>query len=968
MTRPWWSSTSSALLLAAVVACGSSAHQPVTVPPPVDVPPGGDVTPTPPGPASPTIPLWPAIKRGVLANGLTYYVLPHAEPQDRVYLWLAVDAGAVQEDDDQRGLAHFVEHMGFNGTTRFPKSAIVDFVEKTGMDFGAHLNAYTSFDETVYQLEVPTDDPALVRTGLDVLYDWASGMAFEAAEVEKERGVVLEEWRLGLGPWDRVFDKQFPVLMPGSRYAERLPIGKPEILKTAPRDALVRFYKDWYRPDLMAVIVVGDIDPAALEAQVRATFGDLQGPGAARKKATGGVPTVRGLPVSIVADAELPMTSVGITTLAPRHGEATEADYRRYLVEMMFGSMLGERLDDLAAAPDAPIRNASAGSSGFVREVDSFSLDAQVAGGKATDALRLLARELRRVEQHGFGAAEFERAKRRALRNAEQSAREADKTDGADLAAEMTRNFFEGEFMCGRQVELELMTRFMPTITLAELAALPATFGAPDTRVVTIAGPDAATLPTEAQVRAVLAEVAAEAVPAWTDSVGDRALIATAPTPGAVVKEGAIAEAGLTTWVLANGATVILKPTDFEADAVYLNATSQGGSSLFADRDLPTGLVVDDVVGAMGLGDFAPRDLAKALSGKVARVYPVISEIGESVRGNAAASDVETMLQLTHLTFTAPRRDSAQFAIWQKGAAEDAREWQRLPEVAFEEEMARFTSGGNQRRMRMTESDVGKVDLDRALALYAERFANAADFTFVLVGNIDLATIKPLVERYLGSLPAKKAKPEKARDIGVRPLAGVQTHITARGSEPKAHVELQFSAHDKYTANGERDVGILSDVLSIRLREVLREDMGGVYGVGAWGWHSRRPIGERGFQISFGCDPARVDELKAAVFTVVKEVQTSGASDDNLAKARASRKRSMETDLRDNGYWLRKLAQAFSYGDDPRDIGKLEPVLGRITSANLKAAAKHYLDTSRYVFGVMTPVAKVAPAPVAPGN
>jgi zinc protease len=949
-------------VFAAAAACGSGPKRPVIIPGPVDVPPGdGHLTP-PPAPASPLIPLRADMRKGVLANGLTYYVLPHAEPQDRVYLWLAVNAGAVQEDDDQRGLAHFVEHMGFNGTAKYPKSAIVDFVEKTGMEFGAHLNAYTSFDETVYQLQVPTDDPALVATGLDILHEWASAMSFDPAEVDKERGVVLEEWRLGLGPFERVFDKQFPLILPGTRAAERLPIGKPEILRTAKRDTLVRFYQDWYRPDLMAVIVVGDIDPAALEAQVQAQFADLQGPGAPRQRPSGGVPTVRTQTVSVVTDPEMPVTSIGFSSTMPHRSEVTEADFRRYIVESLFHSMLGERFDDLAAKPGAPIRSGYSSTGEFTRDVDVFSVDAQVADGKLQAAFELVARELRRIEVHGFGQAELDRAKARLLRGAKQGAIEDAKQDGRDLAAEASRNFLSGEFMCGAAAELAYFERLVPTVTLAEMGPLLASWGPADTRTITIAGPSTMTAPTEASVRAWLAAAASADVPAWGDAVGDKPLIATAPTPGTIAREGSVAEIGVTEWTLSNGARVIIKPTDFENDAVRVRAMSPGGSSLLADRDLPTALVADDVVGAMGFGEFSPRDLGKALSGRVASAYPWITESSEGVSARGAASDLEVVLQLVHLAFTSPRKDPEAFAVWQAGAAEDAREWQRLPEVAFSEEMARFTSGGNPRRMRLTEADIGKVDLDRALALYRERFANAGDFTFTIVGNVDLAALRPLVEKYVASLPSSGAKAERARDIGVRPLAGVKVHETKRGQEPKAQVSLQFEAPDKWTKEAAIDLDVMSEVLGIRLREVLREDMGGVYGVGAWGWLTRLPTQLRSFRIGFGCDPERVADLKKAVFTVIAELQTGGASDDNLTKVRETRRRNLQLNLRDNDHWARELASAYFYGDDPKTIDDLEPITARITSANVKAAAKRFLDVKRYVFGTMVPATAAAPA------
>ncbi|MBA3454930.1 MAG: insulinase family protein, partial [Deltaproteobacteria bacterium] len=391
------------LTLATLVACGGS--KPTPSPGPGPGPDGAPVAtdkvaPIPTGDDA-VLPLWPEVKKGKLANGLTYYILKHGKPEGRAFLWLAVNAGSVQEDDDQRGLAHFAEHMAFNGTKNFPKAEIINYLEKIGMGFGADLNASTDFDETIYKLTVPTDNKEFVGKGLDILRDWAGNITFDAAEVEKERGVVMEEWRLGRGAAMRVFDKQAKVLLKGSRYGDRLPIGLPEILKGAPRDALVRYYKDWYRPDLMAVIAVGDLDPAAIEKEIQARFGDLKNPDKPRPRPDAGVPKADGTRVSIVTDKELPMAFITVNNVFPHRSEASVKDFRRIVAEQIYGQIVNERLGALGRRKEAAFAFAAVGVQPMGREIDMFSRIAQVKGGKAEDTLRALFTETLRVERHG---------------------------------------------------------------------------------------------------------------------------------------------------------------------------------------------------------------------------------------------------------------------------------------------------------------------------------------------------------------------------------------------------------------------------------------------------------------------------------------------------------------------------------------------------------------------------------------
>jgi zinc protease len=942
------------LLLALLITapgCGSSPPAPAA---PDRAAPAASTTVTSPlGDDDKPLPIDSRVKKGKLENGLTYYILPHTKPEKRAQIWLAVNAGSVLEDDDQRGLAHFVEHMSFNGTRRFPKQALVDFVEKSGVRFGADLNAYTSFDETVYTLQVPTDKPEVVGKAMNVLRDWADGVTFDPEEVEKERGVVLEEWRLGRGASMRLFDKTAPVVFHGSKYAERLPIGKPDIIKNAPRDALVRFYHDWYRPDLMAVVAVGDFTTADIEGRIKAEFGSLAAPKSPRPRTVAKVPPHDKPLVTIESDPEMPRTSVSIMSKLPHRPEKTARDYRRAVEERLFNSMLNARLDELRRQPDAPFLSASSNSSAFVRDADVFQQSAQVREDGVLQGFGALLEEVLRVERHGFTKTELDRAKSQVLRQYQQGVKERDKRDGRVYAAEIVRNFLTEETMPGLETELALVEKFLPTYSLGELNQVGKTLGA-GSRVISVTGP------------AQMAKVSPEALVATTKSVEGRdikpyedgdpnaKLMAQAPSGGPVVKTETVPEIGVTVWTLKNGVRVVLKPTNFSNDEVKMSAFSPGGTSLAKDADWDSSKFSDTVVTQGGLGPFDVVKLRKSLAGKIASVSTRIGELDEGVFGQAAPSDLETLFQMVYLSFTAPRRDDAAFSAWRSREVETVKNRRLSPEATFAEDLVAFSTQNHLRRRPTTPESLQKIDWDKAMAFYKDRFADAGDFTFVFVGNIDLDKMKPLVETYLGSLPTKGRK-ETWRDVKVTFPEGAVTKTVTKGTEPKSSVNLTFHGTEKWSRDTENDMRMLGEVLGMRLREILREDMGGVYGVRSSGSISRRPKPEYTFTVSFGCAPENVDKLLKAVFDEIKAVQDKGVGDDYIAKIKEQRKRSHETNLKDNAFWGRELERAYTYGDDPKLIPDITPMIEKVSSERVRAAAKKYLQNKQYVLGVLKP-------------
>ncbi|HEX9731594.1 MAG TPA: insulinase family protein [Thermoanaerobaculia bacterium] len=907
-------------------------------------------------PLDASLPLAPDLVKGELDNGLTYYVRTNGRPEKRAELRLFVRAGSLQEDEDQRGLAHFVEHMAFNGTRRFEKQEIVDYLESIGMRFGPDINAYTSFDETVYMLTVPTDDDAILARAFEILEDWAHGIAFDGEEIDKERGVVVEEWRLGRGAAARIRDQQFPILFQGSRYAERLPIGEKEILETAPYDALKRFYRDWYRPDLMAVAAVGDFDPGRVEELIRKHFSGLQGPPQPRPREVWPVPDHEETLWSFTTDPEIPNTTVSVFYKLPLPGEGTFGDYRRAQVEALYSAMLNARLGEIAQRPDPPFLFGYAAKNNLVLSRAVYVQAAAVREGGVERGLEAVLTEAERVDRHGFAAGELERAKKDLVRTYEQAFRERDKQPSAALAAELGRNFLTAESVPGIAAELRLVERFLPAIDLAEVNELARDWITEDNRVILVSGPqkEGAALPVKEDLQALFAAIPEREVEPWVDEVLDEPLVAAAPAPGAVTETAEIAEIGVTEWRLANGVKVVLRPTDFRNDQVLLQGFSPGGHSLASDQDYLSASFATAIVSESGFGNFSSIELEKALAGKVAGGSPFIGELEEGYRGSASPEDLETLLQLVYLAFTAPRLDAdatqslmSRYRILLENRLSD-------PATVFRDELARVLSGDHPRNQPLSPELLDQVDPEKALAVYRDRFADASDFTFVMVGNFEAAALRPLVETWLGGLPST-AREETWRDVGVRTPDEVVRFEVEKGLEPKSQVRLIFTGPATWSREASHDVRSLAEVLNLRLREVLREDMGATYGVGVGGSIALRPREEYTVRISFGCAPDAVENLVDVIFAELEAAREKGVDEGDLGKVKEALRRQREVDLKENGYWLSALANYYSHGHDPRWILDVEEESDAVTLERVREAARRYLDPARYVLGVLYP-------------
>jgi len=934
--------------LLALAACAAPFSSPRTA--------TGGPTTAQSAPVEPPLSLDPAILHGRLPNGMAYFVRANRKPEQRADLWLVINAGSILEDDDQRGLAHFVEHMAFNGTERFAKRELVDLLESFGIRFGADLNASTGFDETVYTLRVPTDRPELLAQAFEVLEQWACCVTFQRDDVEAERGIVVEEWRLGRGAAARVRDHQLPVLWHGSRYAERLPIGDMKIIESAPARVLRRYYDDWYRPDLMTVVAVGDFDAAALATEIRRRFSPLRRRGRQRWRFEAPVPPHPGTLADIATDPELTVATAAIEVKTAERANATAADLRRSLVESLYAGLLNARLDELRRQPDPPFLFASSSASDGLRTADAFRFQVGSDPAKLERAVEAMAIEMERVRRHGFTDSELDRARRNVLRGYEQAVAEKDRRDSSDLASELVRLALEGEAAPGIEKELEIVRELLPAIELAEVQRAGELWSGTDNRVLLASGPqkEGVVLPSAESLLALVSAVRDRPIDPYEDRQTAAPLVAHPPVPGSILSETPIDAIQAIDWRLSNGVRVILKPTDFQQDQILLTGWRPGGHSTASDEDFLSASLASGLLREGGLGEFDATTLRKAMAGKVVGAAASIGELEESVGGSASHRDLESLFELVYLSMTAPRKDRQAFDSTLSRMRVSLENRLAQPTAWFHDAMAEALSSQHPRRRPLTPERLKEIDLDVVERFFRQRFADANGFTFVLVGSFSADRVRPYVERWLGGLPATGTA-SAWRDIGVRPPVGIVPIVVRRGLEPKASVQLVFAQPAEASREAIHDLRSLADVLRAELREALREDQGGVYGVGVSGSLSDRPLAESRLAIGFGCDPQRVDELVASVFATLARLRAEGPTEDRLQKVRESQRREREVALRENGFWLGTLQYTLSRGLDPALILDYDSLIARVTVENVRAAAGRYADPSRYVLGKLLP-------------
>ncbi|KAA6430469.1 insulinase family protein [Dyadobacter flavalbus] len=906
------------------------------------------------------IPLDPNVKTGKLKNGITYYIRKNAEPKNRAELRLAVKAGSVLETDQQQGLAHFMEHMNFNGTTNFPKNELVNFLQKTGVRFGADLNAYTGFDETVYMLPIPTDSAGLLEKGIQVLEDWAHGALLDSAEIEKERGVVLEESRMGRGAQQRMRDQFLKVILNNSRYAERLPIGKDSILKVFKPQAIRSFYKDWYRPDLMAVIAVGDFDVAKTEAIIIQKFSSIPAPVNPKKRIKYDIPLDGTTKVAIVTDPEYPQNLIQLIYKQPNKKDKSLKDVRDNFAQELYNAMMGQRIQELTQTAKPPFLYGGSQYGDFLGNLDSYTSIALAKDAPSMKtALTALLEENARVQKFGFTQPELDRAKKDFLNAIEQYYKEKDKTKSSSHVQEYLNHFLLDKPYMGADAYFEFVKKYLGGVTLAEVNALAKKYITDKNRAVVVMGPEKSKdeLPTEAEIRTLLA-TAGKNVTAYVDEAVDSPLLSSEPKAGKVTSEKTLPELDVTELKLSNGVKVLLKPTDFKNDEILIKATAKGGYSLFPN-ERETGIFASYLVESGGVGPYNQTQLQKFMAGKTASVGPYISELTEGIAGNTNPKDLETALQLIYAYFTAPRKDTAVVSgilANQKAYLENMQKT-LTPEKVFSDSLNAILTSHNPKRRPLKPESIDKVSLNRALEIYKDRFSDASDFVFTIVGAFKTDEIKPLLEKYIGALPSTE-RDDNFNHPNIFPPKGRIEKTVYKGLEPKSRVTLISSGEFEYSPENNIQIEALQEVLQIKLIEALREEESGVYGVSVSEGTDKFPTGHYRFSISFGCAPENVEKLVKRTQEEIDKIKQNGADKKDIEKFVAETRRKLETALKTNSFWLDYLDDNTYLGDDLNEILQEEKLLGSITEASTKAAAQQYFKDADFIKAVLMPESK----------
>ena len=920
---------------------------------------------TAPAAAEAPIPLDASVRTGTLSNGLTFFIRQNPRPANRVMLRLVVKAGSVDEADDQLGLAHVLEHMAFNGTARFKPGELVSYLESIGAQFGPHVNAYTSFDETVYMLDVPVDRQGALVRGFEALSDFAGGMTLDPAEIDRERGVVIEEWRGRLGANTRMQEPQLNGLFgTTSRYTKRLPIGTPESLRTFPPARLRAFYQDHYRADRMAVIAVGDLDPAAIERQVREYFSPMPTRPAV-VRAVYDIPSHQDTRYVFVSDREAQGSSVSMVYKRPLRKLRTLQDYRASLVKALLQQMVNARLGELARRPDAPFLGASVGDQTLGRTVEGFTIGARVNDGDIAKGLAALGQEIARLRQHGFGEAELDRARRGTLAGFERAFNERNTVQSGGLASELVRHVLSEEAVPGIERELELARQYVASITPAEVGALMRELVADGNQVVLASAPEKpGLLPvSEAVLRTSLAGGLSASVEAWRDSITGRELMARPATPGTVRARREIPEIGVTILTLSNGVEVWLKPTDFRNDQVVFTSYARGGSSVAGPERHLNASLATSLVGLAGVGGVSPVDLDKLLAGKIAGASPYVSTYTHGISGSSTPKDLETALQLASLSFTAPGGDAASLDLLRRRLSAALANQDQSPGAAFGERLRRLNLMDHYTAIPVKTADLPRLDAESMLTFYRARFSNAADFTFFFVGSFAVDDVTPLLATYLGSLPSTGTATSRSTDLKYQFPPKAVREIVTKGREPRSQSVVTFFSDTGLDELETHRLQAATEVVQIRLREILREQLGGTYSVGVGYSNTSPDPGYGTTTVQFGSAPENVESMIGAVMKEVDRLRAQGPSAADVQAVKEAEKNDLQTSMRQNPYWLNSLQAAHLLGRDPRRIPLRAERTEGLTVENIHAAIRKYLSADRYTVVTLVPEAQPLAAP-----
>jgi zinc protease len=906
------------------------------------------------------IPNDPDVKIGKLPNGLIYYIRKNSEPKNRAELYLATRIGSLMEDDNQQGLAHFTEHMAFNGTKDFPKNEMINYLQKAGVRFGADLNAYTSFNQTVFQLPIPTDSIAVFKNGFKILANWAGKIVMEGDEIDKERGVIVEEDRQrGKNAQERMSKQLLPLLLKGSRYANRLPIGKIDILNSFTYDKIRNFYNDWYRPNLQAVIAVGDFDVNQVEQLIRDNFSGLTNPANPRPRLAYDLPDNAAPLVKVITDPEQQYNVAQIMYKQRGGVLKTTADYKKSLMYGMINSMLGARIQEIMQKGNAPFIQAQSGygayQGGLVPGINAFqSAAVSTSGATLEKAFTAVLAENERMSRYGFVRSELDVARKNIIAGNEKRLKEKDKTSSSSFVQKYLNNFLTGASIPSTDYSYALTNKTLGEITLDQVNALAKTLITKENQIIVVQAPEKekANLPTEAQLLAALKN-AGNGIAAYVDNSVNLPLLEKKPVAGKIAGEQKFDQIGVTELTLSNGIKVLLKPTDFKNDQIIFSSFSKGGTSLATDANFQSAEMVS-LIPESGVGAFNPTQLNKLLAGNTGRGGAYVDGLYQGYSGSASPKDLETAFQMVYAYATNPRKDADIFnkniSDYRVVLANKSAD----PGSVFSDTVQAVLSSYHKRGMPTTLADLDKISLDESFNFYKDRFADNSEQTFVIVGAFNIEAIKPLIETYLASLPALNKKQDFV-DNGVNPPKGKVSKTVYKGLEDKASVQLYI--HGDYDFNAQNNVQLeaVKAALEIKILERLREKESGVYSPQVGLSINKYPNAHYFFTISFSCATANVEKLVAAALDEVKQIKDNGATADDISKFKSEEQRQIELSLRDNRFWMNYLTNRLKNGEELTQLLGAKQRLDSVTVETTKATARKYLNEDNYIRLVLMP-------------
>lgn len=905
------------------------------------------------------LPVDPNVKVGKLSNGLTYYIRKNSKPEKKVQLRLVVNAGSVLEDKDQRGLAHMMEHMNFNGLKHFQKNELVNYLQSIGVEFGADLNAYTGFDETVFILPIPTDNQSKIDSGFTILSDWAGNASLDTAEINKERGVVLEESRLNKNANSRMRKIYFPKLFNGSLYAERLPIGLDSIIQNFKPESLSRFYKTWYRPDLMAVIVVGDIDPQLAEKEIREHFGSFKNP-VNQKLRPSIIPIIERKrdEALVVTDKEYTYTLLQIMNYVEKiKAINTWADLKESIKEELFNIIINQRLTELTQTANPPFVYGNASFQELIRGYRTFSSIAVVGDKSVKDAVDALINTTESVKKFGFLQTEMDRAKSALLNQLENSYNNLDKTESASFVNGYIQNFLSHYPITGLANQYNFVKQILPDITLAEVNSLASKMDTKQGKFSLLMSTDkyASKLPSNSELLNLVVAAGKETVKPYEEKVIAKSLLDKKPVAGKITEEKTNSVLGTIDFTLSNGTTVTVKPTEFKNDDILMDAWRLGGAHNYPLSDKENAANAAIIAQSMGVKDLSATDLQKFLAGKTVEVSPYINAYEDGIEGRCSIKDFETFLQLVNVYFTQPRKDETLFQSFITSQKAFAKNRKDNPFAYFSDTLSKIVYNNNPWVSGIPNpSDYDKISLDKTVEIYKDIFGNAYGLHFTLVGNIDVNKLKPLLELYIASIPARP-KENKFTDEGLRPVKGILETTINKGAARQSVVQVVFKGGASYSREEELKIQMLSEVLNIKIVEQLREEMSGIYGGGSSAYIAPRPYNNYTFVIQFPCGPENVEKLSKALFQILDTLQHNGCEKKDLDKVKETLKKKNEDAIKENEYWLGGLSSAWINNTDANWIIDYTRKVDDITIEDIKASALKYLDFKNYIKAVLNP-------------